>query len=84
MNHDAIFNDEPEMNEEIENEKIDKIIHEEMEIVVKVYHKDTCEQWVRFINFDDKHVVLHTDIDHTDLIVNIEELKLALKKMIAK
>jgi hypothetical protein len=58
--------------------------HAEMEVMIKCWGKNENEHLTIINGSDDKHIYVTTDSDQRQIEINIEELKLALRKMTAK
>ena len=61
---------------------------EEIEVKIRIFEESIGDShkksYIEFLNGDDGNVYISTDIDQRDLSFNIEQIRLALKKMMAK
>jgi hypothetical protein len=57
---------------------------EEMDVKIRIFSRDETNVYLDLINGDDGYLYLRTDIDQRDMAINIEQLRLALRKLVTK
>lgn len=57
---------------------------EEIEVKIRIFSIDNDGPYMDLINGTEGNVIIHSDIDERGMQINIEQLKLALRKITAK